>query len=166
MALLTPFKLSLAIRMQVSYSSCFPPEETCAFYQKCSELLCVFPYSKLPDGFEFFPCLFNWVSSGNNDSMKLKKYQESSTAKPFSAGALVALGGLPGSDPSLRTHTLPRSQHISSWGCQTLSQWGWSRAALHAQGGMIPRAAWGHCAAPEGRASGSHLPVSHPDIHK
>lgn len=45
-ALLTPFRLSLAIRMQVSYASCFPPEETCAFFQKCSELLCVFPYSK------------------------------------------------------------------------------------------------------------------------
>lgn len=41
-ALLTRLKLSLAIRVQVAYGSCFPPEETCGFYQKCSELLCDF----------------------------------------------------------------------------------------------------------------------------
>lgn len=38
----------------------------------CSEF---FYIPKLPDGFEFFPCLFNRVSPEYHDSMKLKKYQ-------------------------------------------------------------------------------------------
>lgn len=93
-----------------------------------------FHIPKLPDGFEFFPCLFKRVSPENNGSMKLKRHQESRTAKAFSAGALMALRGLPAPD-QLHPHSAQVSgPHISSWGCQSLPQSG-SRAGLHPQGG-------------------------------
>lgn len=173
-ALLTPFKLSLAIGMQVSYRSCFPPEETCAFTKNVVNCSVFFHIPKLPDGFEFFPCLFNRVSPENYESMKLKKYRESSAAKPFSAGALMALRGLPGPDPD-QLHQDPVSapgavrpcpseaaaglvpiprELPDAWGCPTPGQGGGTGTA------------WGHCAAPEVRASESHLPVPLPDIHK
>lgn len=166
--ILTPFKLSLAIRIQVLYSSCFPPEETCTCYQKYSELLCGFPHFKTADGFEFFPCLFNRVSPENNDSMKLKKYQKAS--QPFSAGALMVLRGLPAltsctQDP----HSAQVSAATSAPGAVRPCP---SRADPHPwempdpQGCPGTGTAWGCCAAPEVRASESHLLLSHPDIHK
>lgn len=142
---------------------------------------------KLPGGFEFFPCLFNTVSPENYESMKLKKCPESSTAKPFNAGALMALRGLPGPEqlhpgptlcPGLRTpwqlpgavracpreaaaglDSIPR-EVPAAWGCP-----GAPSCLTPGQGGGTGTA-WGHCAAPEVRASESQLPVSHPGIHK
>lgn len=99
---------------------------------------------KLPGGFEFFPCLFNTVSPENYGSMKLKKCPESSTGKPFNAGALMALRGLPGPEqlhpgptvcPGLRTpwqlpgavRACPRE---AAAGLDSIP-----RAGLHPQGG-------------------------------